>query len=419
MLKLFYFFRGYLLIRVSGACAERFMNLCGIRRMMLWDVKQDMDSYTMCISLKSFFLLRDIVRKTSTRVVVLKRIGLPFLWRKVRNRWFFLIFVLLVALVFFLSQFLLWDIRIEGNQEIAPERIGAFLEERGVKKGILKNRLDTKLLEKELRGAFSQITWVSVYLDGNSLMVHLKENDKPIPPEETQEEKAHKEGFIEEETGMDVCAAKNGTVVSIVTRTGTPLVSPGDTVQVGDVLIRGAVEIYDNEGNVRERVKVHADGDIMIEGFIRTTFQTDAEKSVTTASGRSKRYLYIRWGDTYRVFCLFQIPYEHYQAIPHAYQKSGEKSGLLFEAGEMEVSEQLLRREEKTKEEYETELLGLLEEYTETLQEKAIQIRSKNVTIKKNGGTVILTAALKVQGPFFERKETEELPLALPETADE
>ena len=94
MLKLFYFFRGYLWIRVSGASAERFINLCGIRHMMLWDIKKEEESYVMCISLKSFFEMKDIVRKTSTRVAVLKRIGLPFLMSGVKKRWFFPVFLL-------------------------------------------------------------------------------------------------------------------------------------------------------------------------------------------------------------------------------------------------------------------------------------------------------------------------------------
>lgn len=418
MLKLFYFFRGYLWIRVSGASAERFMNLCGIRSIMLWNIRQDKTSYTMCISLKSFYEIRDIVRKTSVRVAVLKRIGLPFLMPGIRKRWFFPAFFFVLIIVFLLSQFLLWNIRIEGNQEIEAESIQAFLEEYDVRKGIPKRRLDTDLLEKELRKSFPTITWVSVYLDGNSLVVHLKENDKPISEENTESEKPHKEGFLEEEKGMDICAAKDGTVVSIVTRTGTPAVSPGAVVKTGDVLIKGIVEIYDNEGNIRERVNVHADGDIMIETDISVSVETPAVKTVSTDTGRSKKYTYVRYGDRYRIFHLFSIPYQEYRAVPHVYYETGGKFGLTINTGEMEIIEVVKEEKEKTKEEHEVELSGQLKEYAATLEEKGIQIRGKNVKIKKNADTVILTGTLKVQGPFFERKETE-IQEEIPETADE
>ncbi len=406
MLKLFYFFRGYLWIRVSGASAERFINLCGIRHIMLWNIKQDKASYVMCISLKSFFEIKDIVRKTSTRVVVLKRIGLPFLMSGVKKRWFFPAFLLIVAVLFFLSQFLLWNIRIDGNQTVSEEQVMLFLGEHNVKKGMQLKNVDTELLEKEMRKTFDQITWISVYLEGNSLTLNIKENDKPIPKEESQQEKLHKEGFLEEEKGMDICANKTGKVVSIVTRVGTPVVQAGDEVEVGDVLIRGSVEIFDNEGNVRESVNVHADGDIVLESMIRTSFDIPLMKIVKTETGQYKKYTFIRSGDHYRIWHLFEIPYEEYQAVPHTYSRMGERLGLTLEFGEMEVREVVKAVREKTQEEYTEELSGKLEEYMTTLEEKTIQIKGKNVRIKKNADTVTLTGTLQVQGPFFERKET-------------
>lgn len=418
MLKLFYFFGGYLWIRVSGDGASRFINLCGIRHMMLWNIRQEEASYTMCISLKSFFEMQDIVRKTSTKVVILKRIGLPFLMSGVKKRWFFPVFLLLVVLLFSLSQLLLWNIHMQGNLSIPKESVLLFLKEHKIKKGIFIKSVDTEMLEKEMRRVFPEITWVSVYLEGNSLTVSLKENDKPIPEEEAEQEKSHKEGFLEEKAGLDICANKRGKIVSIVTRTGTPLVQEGDEVQVGDILIQGGVEIFDNEGNVRERVNVHADGDVIIEGSIRTTFDIPLMKTVLTETKEYKKYMFFRLREQYRVFRLFAFPYEDYKALPHTYWRIGDKLGFPFELGEMEIREVVKTVREKTKKEYTAELSEKMEEYIATLQEKAIQIKGKNVKIKKNANTVTLTGTLMVQGPFVERKETK-IREESPDTADE
>lgn len=418
MLKLFYFFRGYLWIRVSGGGASRFINLCGIRHMMLWDIRKEDDSYTMCISLKSFFEMKDIVRKTSTRVVVLKRIGLPFYLSGVKKRWFFPAFLVMVAVLFLMSQLFLWNIHIQGNQTISEESVMLLLEELEIKKGILLRKVDTELLEKEMRKAFPSITWISVYLEGNSLTLHLKENDKPIPEETQTQEKPHKEGFLEEEKGMDICANKAGRVVSIVMRTGTPMVQIGDEVEVGDVLIQGSVEIFDNEGNVRERVKVHADGEVIMESTISTSFSVPLVKIVETETGNYKKYTFHRWGDRYRVWRLLSVPYKEYRALPQAYFHAGDRLGFLFEIGEMEIREIVKIRKEKEKEEYTAELEKKLEEYTATLQEKAIQIKGKNVKIVKNADTVTLRGVLKVQGPFYERKESK-IPEESSDTVDE
>lgn len=419
MLKLFYFFRGYLWIRVSGDGASRFINLCGIRHMMLWNIKQDGESYTMCISLKSFFEMKDIVRKTSTRVVILKRIGLPFLMSGVKKRWFFPAFLLIVGILFFLSQFLLWNIHIQGNQELPEESVMLFLEEHEIKKGMLLKDVDTELLEKEMRKTFQEITWISVYLDGNSLTLDIKENDKPIHDEETAEGKLHKEGFLEEKTGMDICANKTGTIISIITREGTPMVQVGDEVSVGDVLIRGNVEIFDNEGNVREIINVHADGDILLECRIRTSFEIPLMKTVKTETGNYKKYTFYRYGNRYRIWHFFTIPYEEYQAVPHTYARIGEKMGLTLEVGEMEIREVVKVAREKTKEEYTAELSDKLKEYMASLSEKAIQIKGKNVRIKKNANTVAMTGTLIAQGPFYERKETKIQEESLDDAIDE
>ncbi len=50
-----------------------------------------------------------------------------------------------------------------------------FLEEQEIKKGIPLKKVDTELLEKEIRKTFPEITWISVYLDGNSLTLDITE----------------------------------------------------------------------------------------------------------------------------------------------------------------------------------------------------------------------------------------------------
>ena len=82
MLKLFYFFRGYLWIRVSGASAERFINLCGIRHIMLWNIRQNKTVTTRRKTGKNHLFFTPDIRKgspilfrTATLVDVLRTIS--------------------------------------------------------------------------------------------------------------------------------------------------------------------------------------------------------------------------------------------------------------------------------------------------------------------------------------------------------
>ena len=84
--KLVQYGKGYLKIHVSGYFAERFLNGCSHKKIRLWDLKPVPGGYEMCITINGFRKLKPIIRKTGTKVVIVKRSGLPFLLFKYRKR---------------------------------------------------------------------------------------------------------------------------------------------------------------------------------------------------------------------------------------------------------------------------------------------------------------------------------------------
>ena len=86
MSKLLRHIRGYLCIKVSGYKVERFINLCGNHNILLWNIRECSETYYMNIGLKSFWLIRPIVKKSGVKVVVSERYGLPFYLYKSRKR---------------------------------------------------------------------------------------------------------------------------------------------------------------------------------------------------------------------------------------------------------------------------------------------------------------------------------------------
>ena len=91
MEKLIHFLRGYLRIKVWGYSPERFMNLCGNRDILLWDIERHGTYYTMCISIRGFRELKPITGKTKTRVAILRRYGLPFFVPHMKKRSMFIV----------------------------------------------------------------------------------------------------------------------------------------------------------------------------------------------------------------------------------------------------------------------------------------------------------------------------------------
>ena len=63
-IKLFYFFKGYVIIEVEGLFIERFINICIHRGIGLKNIiKNDEERATFTISFKDFKKLRPVVRK--------------------------------------------------------------------------------------------------------------------------------------------------------------------------------------------------------------------------------------------------------------------------------------------------------------------------------------------------------------------
>ena len=68
-----------------------------------------------------------------------------------------------------------------------------------------------------------------------------KENTDTVPQKVNKEEKV-----------TDLVASENGEVVEMIARSGVPLVSVGDKVKKGDVLVSGRVEIKNDAKEVVE-----------------------------------------------------------------------------------------------------------------------------------------------------------------------
>lgn len=390
MYKFLKYISGYLFIHVSGVSPERFMNLCGARKILLWNIQKTDDGYQMYISRKAFYQIKDIVYKTSSRVVILKRIGLPFLVPKIMKKWFFLCMILFSILIGIASQFFLWDIEIEGENEIKEEDILVFLEDEGIHIGVLKHNIDIESLEREMREKYSQITWVTVYMKQNKLYVNINENDKTLPDKTDQK------------SNYNICATQEGKVMSIITRTGTPQVSIGDSVKKGDILVEGSVLILDQNEMPSYEEQVIADADIMIQTCLHKSIKIPLYQNTTLKTGKVKSYPYLMINDKVFRFKILNIPFEEYETEPIQKNKSISIFGTVFCAGIQNVYETKTEKNEKTEEEIKKELKDSLSEYLISLQEKGIQIISKNVNIKRNIDNATLDTRIMVNGPFYQ-----------------
>ncbi|MCM1192363.1 MAG: sporulation protein YqfD [Butyrivibrio sp.] len=398
MIEFLKYIRGYLRIRVSGFSPERFMNLCSNKGILLWKIVREGDVYYMNINLKGFRALRPIVRKTGTRVAILERYGLPFFLPKLLKRKVFVGGLLLAVAFWMWSSLFIWDIELSGNYQITDDMFQSFLKENEVIVGMKKGELDIESLEKEIRRSFPEVTWASARLSGTKLLIDIKENDAPII---TEQEKT--------EAGSNLVSSCGGTVVSIIVRSGVPMVNAGDTIEAGAVLVEGRVPVYNDDATVREYIYVDADADIILEHTREFSDRLPLDYIKKEYTGREKDTRYLRLGDNQlklpqdRPFLIYD------SVIRESRPLIFEKLSIPVYMGSCTYREYMNVEYKYSREEAEEQLGEKLITFLTSLEEKGVQIIEKDVKIDISDNFWVLSGLFLVREPVGDSVAVEKI----------
>lgn len=267
-------------IHICGGTYGRFLNLCANHQIRLWNVCPAKSGYEASLYLKDFYGLKPLARKCRTRVRIKKKCGLPFFAYRHRKRKVFVLGLCFCGFfIFFLSGFI-WRINVQGNLSLSRQTLMEYLQECDISYGTRKREIDCKALAAQLRGDFPNLTWVSVKLSGTELSVSVQENaqEGARGGEESEKKRGNTDAAAPGNSGADMTdsahiigsdlvADADGIITSMITREGMPLVSEGDEVKKGELLVRGSMEITDDAGTVVNYRYCDADADV----FLRTT----------------------------------------------------------------------------------------------------------------------------------------------------
>ena len=377
--------KGYVRLRFWGEDPERFLNLCAYHKVPVWNLVSREKMYEMNTSVEGFRRLKGICRKSRVKIKIIGKHGLPFFfYRNKKRKAFFLGFFLGLGILFLLSRHI-WNIHVEGNVYNSTQTILNYLEELDVRHGVLKKDLDCSYIAAQMREKFPDITWVSAKISGSRLILEIKENGAL---EESKE--------AENTVPVDLTAQTSGTIVSMVTRQGTPLKRQGDTCAAGEVLVSGRLDIKNDSGEIIGYEYTQADGDIYIQHDLEyyQEFSMDYEKPVYT--GEKKKGLLLQLGDYYlrmkgkspwedydRVTSLHQIKVTENFKLPVYY---GSITDYAYEKRTFTYSESEARQKAEEN----------LNRLLESLEEKGVQISGNHVKIEIQGKTCTARGTLTV-----------------------
>ena len=299
---------GVVTVQIEGFFTERFINLCKINNIKIWDVRNIVKGVMRFkINIKDFKKLRKISKKTKCTVLIKKKKGVYFTLFKYRKRK--IVFVLLFLVLIFSISFstFVWNIEVIGNETISKEEIIDNLKESGLFIGKSKIGLDKKNIVNNFRTKSSDVSWAGLEIDGTRAIIKVVEKTRID------------ENNVQKINPGDIVATKSGVITKIVAEKGTSKCKVMDYVEKGNVLVEGNVYSRDNE--IMEEVP--AKGYAMIDsiytfekeylftktekkytGKKRTTFgiTVDSKENMLNYLNKSKKYDITKQSKSIRIF---------------------------------------------------------------------------------------------------------------------
>ena len=261
---------GYVHFTATGGFTERFINLCSLNGIPLWDLRADASGIIACTSINGYLNIKQCAVRSGMQLKIRQRCGFPFFLEKYRRRSGLLIgFVLFLAVISLMSS-MVWTINISGNSLTTDEEILAVLAEAGLEPGVFSDRINAAEIRFFALSRLEGVTYISVNRTGSAVNIEITERT-PKPT------------LISDKTPCDIVSTVDGQISVLEVYEGTKMYGIGEAVRAGDVLAGGFVELAD--GSVRFR---HA------EAYAVITVQTNIEaypqktKKLSTLTARKE-----------------------------------------------------------------------------------------------------------------------------------
>ncbi|MBO7389868.1 MAG: sporulation protein YqfD [Clostridia bacterium] len=168
-------------------------------------------------------------------------LGAKALTLKVLSRPFLLSSILIAVVLVILSQSFVYSYSVSGNRLVNTSTVEDILREKGIAGIVSKRAIDTSELKRAV-SSLDGVSFASVRLEGNRLLVEIKEE----LPRETPDEVYY----------SPVTSLSHAVVTRIVAETGTPAVRSGDIVSPGDELISPTYTFTEGEAPAPARGEV-------------------------------------------------------------------------------------------------------------------------------------------------------------------
>ncbi len=232
LLRFLRYIFGYVAFTAYGGFPERFINLCEHKKILIWDVRSNGGEIKACTDRNGYKKMRECARRSGMKLKINKKCGLPFFMNRHSRRFGVIIGICLCGATLLILSTRLWSIDVIGNERIASDKIIAAFEEAGVRIGTPCNRIDEDAAEKAAMNRLDGILWMNINIRGSRAVIEVRETVEQPTVEQ-------------DDTPLNIVAAKDGQIVIIRPFSGTQEQKTGTAVLKGELLISGMKENKD------------------------------------------------------------------------------------------------------------------------------------------------------------------------------
>lgn len=296
IIRIWNYFRGYVIIKIEGLTLEKFINLAISKDVILWDIiRIDYTTLEAKVSVAGFKTLRDVVQKVGCRVYIIGKKGYPFFTNRFKYRKMLAIgLVLSIAFVVFLTSFI-WNIDIVGNERIKDNEIINVLSSINVREGMKKSTASKTDISNILLLNIQDLSYVNVEIQGTRMIVEVKERDL------VQVE-------IRDNIPCNIIASKKAIIEKVVVKNGKAMVSRGDIVKEGQVLISGIIK----DERLESPLLVHSEGNVLGKTWYTEIIEEPITKFVNEKTGKTFTTREIKIGNKKIQLMNGEIPFKNY-----------------------------------------------------------------------------------------------------------
>ena len=281
MINLLRLLQGYVIFEATGGFAERFLNLCKMNSIVLWNVKKEGAKVIAFTNESDFKRINIASSRAGMEIKIIKKRGLPSFVTLHKYRLGVFFGVLAVALMIFYMSTLLWRVEIVSNDGVKINNFTEVVEQLGVRIGARKSKIDIPQVQQQLLDTFPELSWVSLNIFGSKAQIEYSYARKALP-------------IIDNKLITNVVAKKSGEIVLVDGNEGVNKVKVGENVAEGSLLISGVIVNGDGTESF-----VHARGKVMARTKNKHTIRSEEKTGVLVTAQTKVVYKPVFFGITF------------------------------------------------------------------------------------------------------------------------